>query len=71
MRLIAGIALTFTSLVCLAQIPRTGPKQPNEQWVSMFNGKDLSGWAEVGKEKWEVVDGVIHGQGITQDTCAL
>ena len=33
----------------------------------MFNGKDLSGWAEVGHEKWEVVDGVIHGLGVTQD----
>src|ERR1700756_4446298 len=67
MRLFVGTTLAFASLVCLAQIPKTGPKQPNEQWVSLFNGKDLTGWAEVGHEKWEVVDGVIHGQGITQD----
>src|SRR5579863_8961286 len=65
MRIFAGIILL--SVAAMAQIPKTGPKQPNEQWVSLFNGKDLSGWVEVGHEKWEVVDGVIHGQGITQD----
>lgn len=32
----------------------------------MFNGKDLTGWAKVGDEKWEVIDGTIHGQGITK-----
>ena len=42
-------------------------KLPNEQWVTLFNGQDLTGWVEVGHEKWNVVDGVIHGQGITQD----
>lgn len=36
-------------------------------WVSLFNGKDLSGWEEVGKEKWTVENGTIHGQGITKD----
>lgn len=34
-------------------------------WVSLFNGKDLSGWVKVGKEKWEVDAGTIHGQGIS------
>jgi hypothetical protein len=68
MRFFVAIAcVSAVSFVCVAQIPKTGPKQPNEQWVSIFNGKDLSGWAEVGHEKWEVVDGVIHGQGITKD----
>lgn len=36
-------------------------------WVQLFNGKDLAGWVKVGNEKWDVVDGVIHGQGITKD----
>ncbi len=67
MRFFIGIAFAFASLICFAQIPKTGVKQPNEQWVSLFNGKDLTGWAEVGHEKWEVADGVIHGQGITKD----
>jgi len=43
------------------------PKLPGEDWVSLFNGKNLDGWVEVGKEKWEVADGVIHGSARTQD----
>jgi hypothetical protein len=43
------------------------PQLPGEQWEFLFNKTDLSGWVEVGKEKWEVVDGVIHGQGTTEE----
>ena len=42
-------------------------KPPGEDWVSLFNGKDLSGWTEIGKEKWFVEGSTIHGQGITKD----
>ena len=28
-------------------------------WVSLFNGKDLSGWKNNGREKWIVEDGTI------------
>ena len=48
-----------------AQTPSTRTLQPNEQWVQLFNGKDLTNWVEVGKEKWVVEDGVIHGQGVS------
>ncbi|MCW5981509.1 MAG: DUF1080 domain-containing protein [Bryobacteraceae bacterium] len=41
-------------------------KLPGEDWVSLFNGKDLTGWVEVGKEKWAVQDGTIHGMAITK-----
>jgi len=41
--------------------------EPNPGWVSLFNGKDLTGWVKVGNEKWDVEDGVIHGQGITKE----
>ena len=41
-------------------------KLPGEDWVPLFNGKDLTGWVEVGKEKWEVQDGVLHGRAITK-----
>lgn len=44
---------------------RAPAKLPGESWQMLFNGNDLSGWVEVGKEKWEVVDGVIHGKGVT------
>lgn len=42
-------------------------KLPGEQWVQLFNGKDLTGWIKVGNESWEVQDGAIHGQGITKE----
>ncbi len=51
-----------------AQAPRAErPKPPETGWVSLFNGKDLTGWVKVGNEKWEVEDGVIHGQGVTKE----
>ena len=40
---------------------------PDAGWVSLFNGKDLAGWVEVGKEKWTIEDGAIHGQGISKE----
>ena len=36
-------------------------------WVSLFNGKDLTGWKKVGQEKWVVEDGAIYGEGITDE----
>lgn len=40
---------------------------PGEDWVSLFNGKDLKGWVEIGKEKWVVENGVIHGIATTKE----
>jgi hypothetical protein len=57
--------LILTTCLAMAQTPRT--KLPGEQWVSIFSGKDLSGWVKVGNEKWDVEDGTIHGQGITKE----
>jgi hypothetical protein len=45
----------------------TRAKLPNEQWVSLFNGKDLTGWVEVGREKWAVEDGTIHGRAVSKE----
>jgi hypothetical protein len=42
------------------------PKLPGEDWVALFNGKDLTGWVEVGQEKWQVQEGVIHGRAATK-----
>ncbi len=58
-------AFLFAASLALAQTSR--PKLPGEQWVSLFNGKDLTGWVKIGNEKWEVEDGTIHGQGITKE----
>jgi hypothetical protein len=46
---------------------QTRVKPPNEQWVPLFNGKDLTGWEKAGNEKWEVENGTIHGQGVTKE----
>ena len=37
------------------------------EWESLFNGRDLAGWTEVGNEKWVVEDGAIYGEGITEE----
>jgi hypothetical protein len=61
---------TLLIILCAAAVMAQRPtraKLPGEQWVSLFNGKDLTGWVKVGVEKWEVVDGAIHGQGVTKD----
>ena len=63
MRLIICTAL-MTALAA-AQGPHA--KLPNEQWVKLFDGQSLSGWIEVGHEKWSVQDGTIHGQAVTKD----
>ena len=61
-RLFLAVVLASGSLI--AQEPANAP---NNQWVSLFNGKDLSGWEPVGREKWEVVDGTIHGRAVTKE----
>src|ERR1041384_5163511 len=35
--------------------------RPQEEWKSLFNGKDLEGWTVSGSAKWKVEDGVIVG----------
>jgi len=59
--LIAALASLSLSTLA-AQTP-----SPGEDWVALFNGKDLTGWVEVGKEKWSVENGVIHGIAVTQE----
>lgn len=58
------IAVLF-SMISFALGQDTQPSLPSLNWQSLFNGKDLAGWVKVGEERWEVEDGVIHGQGIT------
>ena len=60
--------LASATMVYGFQAPRAPRPKPYETgWVSLFNGKDLTGWVKVGNEKWEVEDGTIHGTGITKD----
>lgn len=66
---LALLLLAVPVLVC-AQPPQRPPRpsMPGEQWVKLFNGKDLTNWVPVGKEKWTVEEGgIIHGQGVTKE----
>jgi len=54
-------------LLAAAAFAQSGrPVLPGEDWVPLFNGKDLKGWVEVGKEKWVVEDGTIHGMAVSK-----
>jgi hypothetical protein len=54
--------------VALAQSgPGPALKAPGEDWVSLFNGTDLTGWVKVGNEQWTVENGVIHGVAVTKE----
>jgi len=43
-------------LLCLVSFPA---RTTSSAWVSLFNGKDLSGWKNNGAEKWLVENGTI------------
>jgi hypothetical protein len=42
-------------------------KLGGQDWDALFNGKDLAGWLQIGKEKWVVEQGEIRGQALTKD----
>ena len=58
-------ALAFTLLLVAVALPAQNVQIV--KWESLFNGHDLTGWDPVGQEKWEVVDGAIHGQTVTKN----
>lgn len=62
------LTLTLAAAVA-ATVAAQSPRLPEarEGWVSLFNGKDLTGWVKVGGEQWIVEDGTIHGVGVTKD----
>jgi hypothetical protein len=61
--------LLFCALLCAALAGAQPPPTPasgfGAAWVSLFNGKDLTGWKVVGPERWSVDDGSILGEGVT------
>ena len=66
---------TFVSLVGGMLLTCAAHGEINAKWVSLFNGKDLSGWTVRGKATWSVQDGVLVGLGgmghiYTDATCA-
>ncbi len=63
MRKLAALVLLSSALY--AQTPKQ--VLPGEDWVNLFNGKDLTGWVKVGNETWNVEAGTIHGLATTKD----
>jgi hypothetical protein len=66
-RLLAGVlifAATLTAAIVLSAQEQA--KIPGTDWISMFNGTDLTGWTKIGNESWTVEDGLIHGKGLTK-----
>ena len=60
------LALWLGASVLTAQRP-PAPVDLGPQWVSMFNGKDLTGWKIIGKERWVVEDGTIYVESVTKN----
>ncbi len=58
------IAASLVAIILLA-LPAATPRAPRGGWVSLFDGKDLSGWTVNGTEKWDVEDGTIVGESTT------
>src|SRR5882672_1268218 len=50
---------TFLASVVLVVVAVVAKAPPQGGWVSLFNGKDLTGWKNNGEEKWVVEQGTI------------
>jgi hypothetical protein len=64
------LILSFTVALPLLAQRSAAPAKPQTlgpEGVSLWNGKDLSGWKQQGKEKWVIEDGAIYGEGVTKE----
>ncbi len=60
---------------CAALALSASSAEVKSKWISLFNGKDLTGWTAHGKATWSVQDGVLVGVGgmghiYTDATCS-
>ena len=61
--LLLVVAAAASSPAALQQGPTPGSAKA---WVTLFNGKDLSGWKNYGAEKWTVENSEILGEAVTK-----
>jgi hypothetical protein len=62
------IAMSLTIVLLTATLTfAQGSRSLGPDWEPLFNGKDLSGWTQIGNERWVVEDGAIYGTGITKE----
>ena len=54
---------TFTILVGVLLVGCATHSGEKSKWISLFNGKDLTGWTVRGKATWSVENGVLVGVG--------
>lgn len=73
MRYLFTLFVGLVSFCCLVsgqvekgEVVRSGESVSESEWVSLFNGKDLSGWVDVNtsEDTWKVVDGELHCTGV-------
>ena len=55
-----GAALTFS--LCVATFAAEKDVNTKSAWVSLFDGKTLKGWHQVGDGEWVIEDGAIVGK---------
>jgi hypothetical protein len=58
-RLCLFTAIVF-ALLALARVTPGADRASDGKWVSLFNGKDLSGWVVMNDAKFSVTNGVLH-----------
>jgi len=58
--------LKFLVLLLFLSVSMPAQEAKKDQWVALFNGKDLSGWKKYGDEKWAVENGEILGEALTK-----
>jgi len=61
-RIPLAILRTLAFCACFAAVTLNHAEEKSQAgWHSLFNGRDLDGWSQVGSAKWRVEDGVIVG----------
>jgi hypothetical protein len=57
------IRRTLIVLMSVTLVFNATSGEAKSKWISLFNGKDLTGWTVHGKAEWSVQDGVLVGSG--------
>lgn len=66
--ILGGLVLAAFSISCGTDAgAQAKAKLPGNDWIQLFNEKDLTGWTKIGAESWTVEgDGILHGKGLTK-----
>jgi len=62
-RIAFSFILTLTHMIGAHAGEKDGVKTPPPGFVSLFNGKDLTGWKDADKGAWTIENGTIHCTG--------